>query len=243
MKKIIITTQLLLVFISGFSQNVNYGVGETTLISKENIYYEVHGKYKHPIQKEKLMKAKLLSDILDSYPSQWIKGYVSVEVSTTHNGKTTKANGKNATLTTEQKNILNTVELGDNVVINIKYTSENAVTKATENSTINYVATIIPKVEAEYMSGRIHLNEFLKTNAINKLPENAFSQSQQAVVRFTINEGGEIANVQIFKTSGDVKIDKLLLEAITNMPKWRPAENANGIKVKQEFEFSIGGGC
>ena len=24
------------------------------------------------------------------------------------------------------------------------------------------------------------------------------------------------------------------------MPKWKPAESANGMKVKQEFEFSVG---
>ena len=41
------------------------------------------------------------------------------------------------------------------------------------------------------------------------------------------------------------KTDKLLLEVINGMPKWKPAENAKGVKVKQDFEF-IGGfmvGC
>jgi len=50
---------------------------------------------------------------------------------------------------------------------------------------------------------------------------------------------------QLSKTSGDQKTDKLLLKAINKMPKWKPAENSDGIKVKQEFEFSVGncGGC
>ena len=30
------------------------------------------------------------------------------------------------------------------------------------------------------------------------------------------------------------------METINKMPKWKPAENANGLKMKQEFEFSVG---
>jgi TonB family protein len=63
-------------------------------------------------------------------------------------------------------------------------------------------------------------------------------------VEFTVNEDCEIANAQISKTSGDQETDELLLNVINQMPKWKPAENAKGRKVKQEFEFSVGNvGC
>jgi hypothetical protein len=36
----------------------------------------------------------------------------------------------------------------------------------------------------------------------------------------------------------------MLLDLIKNMPKWKPAINTNGVKVKQDFVFSVGaGGC
>ena len=88
------------------------------------------------------------------------------------------------------------------------------------------------------------MTQYLRENAINKIPETTSKQLQQVIVGFTVNEEGKIANVQISKTSGDPNTDKLLLEAINKMPKWRPAEDSKGVKVKQEFEFSVGNvGC
>ena len=60
------------------------------------------------------------------------------------------------------------------------------------------------------------------------------------MVRFTVDEQGEIANPQIAVSSEDALTDQLLLEAITSMPKWKLAESANGMKVKLEFAFSVG---
>ena len=68
----------------------------------------------------------------------------------------------------------------------------------------------------------------------------------QAIVSFTVNEDGKIADAIVSKSSGDAATDKLLLKAINKMPKWKPAETADGTKVKQAFEFSVSGntkGC
>jgi TonB family protein len=85
----------------------------------------------------------------------------------------------------------------------------------------------------------------IKESAIRKISEIESNQMQPAFVKFTVNEAGVITNVRVTKISGDQKIDKLLLRANTNMPKWKPAQQANGINVKQEFELSVGnnGGC
>jgi TonB family protein len=78
---------------------------------------------------------------------------------------------------------------------------------------------------------------------IEKMPP-VSKEFQQGKVLFTVSEAGEIVNTKISKTSGDAKTDKLMIEAINKMPKWKPAENAKGIKVAQEFEFGVGrGGC
>jgi TonB family protein len=62
-------------------------------------------------------------------------------------------------------------------------------------------------------------------------------------VKFTVNEEGGIMNPKMLRTSRDSKADKLVLEAISKMPKWKPAQNSKGVKVKQEFTVPFGGGC
>jgi TonB family protein len=229
MKKIIITPLMFLVFINGFSQDLSY---------------EVHGKYVRPIKKEAIIKANYMSDIIPYYPSEWIEGYVSAEISATYDGKTVMAASANDTLSAAQKNILKTAGLGTEIVINIKYKRKNWVNDKIDIGNMNYSATLIPEIEAEYPGGNKEMTQYLKENAINKMPDTTSGQIQQAIVRFTVNEEGEIADAQIFKSSGDPLTDNLLLTVINTMPKWRPAQDSEGIKVKQEFEFSVGrGGC
>lgn len=229
MKKRILTSLLFLLFISGFSQNLSY---------------DVHGKYSHPIKKEILNKAESMSDIIPYYPEHWIMGYVSVEISATSDGKTMMAASANDRLSTEQKNILDKVDLGTDIVINITYKFKNPVTGNIDIGSSNYSATVIPEIEAEYPGGQQQMTQYLEENAINKISDTTSRHIQEAIVRFTVDEEGEIADAQIFKTSGDPKTDKLLLKVINKMPKWSPAEDLKGIKVKQEFEFSVGNvGC
>jgi TonB family protein len=62
---------------------------------------------------------------------------------------------------------------------------------------------------------------------------------QKGKVVFTINELGLVENPEISMTSGDAKIDKMLIKVLKKMPKWKPAQTAQGQKVKQKFEFSM----
>lgn len=245
MKNSLITLLLILPFLTGFSQDV--------------LNYEVRGKYSRPVKKEKLQEAKLLSDFIPGYPSSWITSYTSVEISTICDGKLMKAVSSNDVLSAEQKNILNNVNLADDIVINVKYKYANLVTGGMENNNIHISMTVVPEIEAEYVGGRQQMINYLKENVIHKISESSLSGSkessgnkqaktklfQEGIVVFTVNEEGEIVNAKIFKTSGDSKTDKLLLETINKMPKWKPAKNSKGAKVKQEFELSVrhDGGC
>ena len=88
------------------------------------------------------------------------------------------------------------------------------------------------------------MKEYLKENGIDKISEKALGIFQQALISFTVDTDGNITDAEISQTSGDPETDKVLLDALNKMPKWKPAENSKGIKVKQEFEFSVGnGGC
>jgi TonB family protein len=230
MKQRIITPLLFLLLLTGFSQDLSY---------------EVHGKYIHPVKKEKLDQANFMSDIIPYYPASWITSYVSAEILATSDGVEMTAAGINEMLTPEQKDILNSVDLGTDIVINISYKYKNPVTENLEDGRMNYKATVVPATEAEYSGGYQQMKEYIKENAINKIPGSTSEKFQTAIVEFTIDEEGEIANAQLSSTSGDQETDELLLDVINNMPKWRPAEDSNGMKVEQEFEFTVGnsGGC
>ncbi len=225
MKKIFLTPLLLLSFATSFAQDMKF---------------ELNSKLINPIKKEKLDEAKVMGDIIPGYPTNWIEGYVSVNISGTCDGKMISAKGTNEKLTAEQKNILNTADLGTNISVNIEYKTKNAISNAIELSTMHYRTTYAPDVQAEYVSGKEQMTDYLKENIITKVPEAINKQMTRAIVKFTVNESGEINNAEIGKTSGDAKTDKLLLEAINNMPKWKPAQNSNGTKVKQDFEFILG---
>ncbi len=211
-------------------------------IISQNINYELRGNYKNAIHKEKIDKAKTMADLISGYPSGWILGYVSVELTVTNNGKKNIVKSKNDVLTEEQLSLLRNACLYNELAINIQYKSKNSVTNEVEINNMKYTATLIPEVEAEFYDGKVEMSNYIKTNLINKIPE---LKNKSAKVYFTVNESGEIINTKITQTTGNTKLDNLIIEAINNMPKWKPAINAKGLKVKQEFVFNVGnfGAC
>jgi TonB family protein len=126
----------------------------------------------------------------------------------------------------------------------IKYLEENAISKISDT----YIAR--REANSKYQQ-RIASLTASGGNAIDKIYDtylwNSLSNSnqvKQGIVKFTVSEEGDIINAKITSTTGDAQIDKVLLDAIIKMPKWKPAENSKGFKVKQEFEFSVGNdGC
>ena len=198
MKLSILTSLLLLVGLSGFSQE---------------FYYAVHGKYTRPIHKEKLSNATTLSDMMPYYPSAWIDSYSSVEVSTVSNGTPMSFASDNEILNEYQKDILRTADLGSDVVINIIYKTENSATRQLMSRIINYDVTVVPEFEAEYLTGSNAMSEYLKVNAIDKIGVKMSKDFTQAIVSFTVNEDGKIADAMVSKSSGDAATDKLLLKA------------------------------
>ncbi|MBL7900430.1 MAG: energy transducer TonB [Bacteroidia bacterium] len=231
MKKSLLSFGFLLLLISGYAQELKFNV---------------HGKYTRPVHKQTLSSAKTLVDLVSGYPSSWIDEYTSVEITGTCGGKTIKAGGKNETLNAEQQKVLNTLDLCSDVVIHVKYRSKSS-SGLMEDKKINVRLTLIPDVEAEYLGGTEELNKFIKENAINKIPEATSKKITGAIVKFTVNENGQVGDLQMTRTTGDTSIDQLLMQTLSNMPNWKPAQNADGTKVKQDFEFSLNdaksGGC
>lgn len=241
MNKIIalISAVLLLNTFSSYSQS-----GFPSIGMENEMYYEVHGTYRRSVKKSQFNNAKLIRDVVSGYPSNWISSYVSVEIIGTCAGKVVKASGLNEKLTAEQIQILNTIDLAANLVVNVKYIYNDFGRNKQENNDMHVEMTVVPEIEAEFIGGEKLLINYLKLNSYSKLPTKKPSDFKGAVIKFTINESGDVINVRTTQKWGDAKTDQLLFDLISKMPKWKPAVNANGVKVKQDFVFSVGaGGC
>lgn len=229
MKKEIITSLLVLTVLSAFSQDLPF---------------EVRGAYARPVRAEKLEKATRMSDLIDGYPSSWITEYVSTGIQIVSDKEVNQAVSSSEQLTPEQVSLLKSAGLGDEVVIDITYTSRNFITNNLDERILHYTATVIPEQEAVYPGGREPMKAYLQESAIRKIPNESFKELQQVIFRFTVDEQGQVVNARITTTSGDPKTDTLLLNALNNMPKWKPAENLKGNKVTQDFELIVGNsGC
>jgi TonB family protein len=242
MKKLVLLSAAIL-----FSGLVSFAQdGTNTWYSNDNssepgdapFEYVVRARYKVPVTKQTLEKANTLSDFIAEYPGNWVSDYISVEIATTTSGRTVKAVSANGLLTTEQKNILISADHGTNIAVNVNYRTKNAATAKNETRSMNMSMTVIPEVQAEYVGGHKRSLQYME-KAVQKISETVVAPVDEVAVVFTVQETGAITDAKILRTSGNTKTDKLLLDAISNMPKWKPAENAQGVKVKQEFEFAI----
>jgi len=215
-------------------------------MNNPNLSYLVKGRYSRPITIEKIQKAKLVSDLIEGYPNNWITAYISVEISSSCKKVKVNAVSLNDVLNTEQKSMLNNADVGTDIVISVKYNTKNGITDVLEKSEMNVSLTVIPEIEATYIGGYKDMIAYLKENSNAKIAAITTKQIQFTSINFTINKNGKADNVMLIKASGIAAVDELLIESITNMPKWIPAKNSKGDVVEQEFEFSLGsmaGGC
>jgi TonB family protein len=169
-----------------------------------------------------------------------ILNFVSTEIVTKGNGKISVAKGTSNVLSPEQINVLSDVNAGTEITVNVNYRFNKTISPAEDISSLKFTAMVIPENEAECFEGHQQMRRYLKEKTIDKIFGAGLKTFPWAEVRFAINESGDITDVKLVESSGDKKTDQLLLEAIKKMPKWKPAENPNGMKLKQEFEFVIG---
>ena len=201
---------------------------------------EVHTNYPPlSITRETLTEAHTLIDLNANYPSAWVREYIVVEIETSYKGKIRKVMGKNDTLTQEQKGVMNSADPGTEISVKVQYIPENNLTH-NDKKEISFAFLVDPENAALFPGGQQQLKKYLKENVIDKVSDDSFRRYQLAVVKFTIDEDGQVSNPHIFWPSEDGKTDNLLLETISNMPNWKPAEYSNGLKVKQEFALTVG---
>lgn len=222
---------ILLAF-SGFTQEISY--------------YNIYGTQTNPysgryqlVTMDTLKDAKTLSDINGKYRPNWVAEYYSVEITTSCAGVVKKAVSKNDVLTEEQLNVLKAATADCSIEVVVDYLPNNTL-KHNPPRQLSFVLTPMPIFEAKYPGGPQALKTYLRENIMDKIPAGKTEQINLAKVQFTINELGQVADAQMVQTTTATNLDKLMLEALCDMPKWTPAKNAQGTIITQEFEFRMG---
>ncbi|HLP19227.1 MAG TPA: energy transducer TonB [Chitinophagales bacterium] len=174
--------------------------------------------------------------------------YVSVEISAMQNGKPVVAKSNSDKLTTEQKNLLSGAAMGSDVTVKIKYAykdqKEDGFGRRDKTVEGKSTLTLVPDKEAEFPGGFKQLSDYFIANVINKINDKkAVEKFQFAAVKFTINETGQVTDAKITRYSSDAQVNALIIDALSKMPAWKPAENGKGEKVKQEFSIPFNAGC
>lgn len=204
------------------------------------LLYEIKGRYERPISSSHLENANSLKELILHYPENWIEKYISTEVSITTGSEKQTAKAKDATLSTEQKNILRNAKPASKVTISVNYFTKNAVRTELDESRMEVELTVIPDKEANYPNGKKQLIDDLKSSNNKKFSDESLIDLNITSILFTIDKNGGVEDVKLAQSSGNKKVDNVLLESIWNMSRWIPAENKNGEKVKQQFEFTFG---
>lgn len=180
--------------------------------------------------------------------------YLSVNISSTHNGKTHTAHSSNDQLSLEQKRILATADLNTDITVKVKFKYKDLVNGASGNESKviegKVSITVVPETEAQFPGGYTALRDQLTKAVMSKLPSGGAAESLYAdkiarsVVKFTVDEEGKVLDASVSRTSTDSFLDVLLVDALYHLPKWKPAKNAKGQAVTQQFHFSMGSdGC
>ncbi|MES2780820.1 MAG: energy transducer TonB [Bacteroidota bacterium] len=255
MKKTIITLLSMLFCIPGFPQNTTFEYG---------------GRITPSAKQEKLPEATFISDLAPQlwermllpskerfelhlrrssegyYSYNTLIDYVSVSISATNKGKVLTAQGISDKLTSAQKSLLHSVDPGTDINIHISFRYKISANDTNGSRIINgeLTVTAVPETEAEFPGGYKQFGTYLTETFFAKITNPlSIEKIQQAIIDFTINEKGEVVDAHLFRISNDKETDRLLLEAIRNMPNWKPATNSKGIKVKQQFRIPLSAGC
>ena len=229
------------------------------LYSSQNVYEIMPEFYKHIALSYKdrdildnMIKSKYPEGyffypyISYTYPKDDISNLLDIEsfeIKATNYNKTVSEKAYGVQLSDEQKNILKKVPFGENINIHITFKYKNPKYRNIYFSG-DYTVTVVPMLEATYPGGNEKIADFYKSKVINKLSQKVEKQIiWNASVKFVVDETRKVTNPKMEYSTSDAKLDKIVLEATNNMPKWQPAKNAIGKNVKQEIIVRFGGGC
>lgn len=171
-----------------------------------------------------------------------IVNVIRTEVSAVSNGNKQLAVSGSQELSIEQKQLLTTADLSSNIELTVCFRLKNEGPE--KPIKVGRVAiAVVPEQEAQYRTGEFdevasYLSNYVAAHYTSPTLEKLMKRISLV---FTVTEDGSLTNIKIRYTTEDTKVDKLLIEAAQQMPKWKPARDAKGIPVRQTIYFTRSG--
>lgn len=211
-------------------------------------------RYTQTITCEKLLQVKNLGDLIEGYPLDYYRtiiDYISVDITARVNGNENHSEGNSDILTKKQLDLINQSNLGCIIDVKIKFqykdSSNDLLGGGTKIKNMHLQTSLLPDKEAEFPGGKEAITNYFIVNYLKQICDSSTCKIiPYCSVNFTINESGEIENIHLIRSSNNNLLDNKIINVIQNMPSWKPAENNNGQKVKEQFTISLPfrkGGC
>ena len=210
------------------------------MAQNNGLHYEVNRVYPYlSVSKEQLKAANSIAEFNPHFKPSWIRAYESVTVFTVIQGKMQQSVSTSDVLTPAQKDNLNRMDAGTEISVVVRYLPENTL-QHNDIQVFDFTFSINPDQEASFAGGQEALMQYLQKTAIQAIPANQFQGFDMAAVKFTVSQTGDIVEVNLFQPTKSAEMDQILLEAIRQMPTWKPATYADGTTVPQEFALTLG---
>ena len=182
---------------------------------------------------------KTFTEIDRHFKSEWVHEFLSVEVLIIKSGNPHILKAKDDNITDDLRQAIVNADSGSAIKVSYEYISENTI----DNNNVHrdgFSFTMLPDNDASFPGGVLNMNEYLDEAGVNTIQKKDIDIYNLAAVKFTVTESGHIENAHIANKSNNKEVDKLLLNAICNMPSWTPASYNDGVTVAQEYVLSAG---
>lgn len=148
-------------------------------------------------------------------------------------------------LTTAHKENLLAADLGSLFYIRIKFRHKYTATASLDDIQIGvYTGIIMPTKQAKFPGGNEAITDYMRKAVFDKLPKamKEYDKLPRAV-NFKVSETVLIESINFKASSESAEVERLIYKALSEMPKWIPAENSKGEKVSQQINIPFTRGC
>lgn len=205
------------------------------------VFYDVASRFIWTITLEDLDKAKSIRDVVPKDALGTVISYDEVKVSLFDEDDNKNVIGKEGNFNSGQLGLLESLNYSSNFYVHAYYQKRNEITGEVQDEYLVYYITVVPKYEAEYLTGSENLLDYIKMNCKKHESEIEEGELKPGKVMFMVNKSGDVDNVRLMSSSGNLGLDTEIQKIINELPnEWRPARNGEGKKVSQELTISFG---
>ncbi len=193
----------------------------------------------HSIIRNDISRVKTITDLDSTFKTSWISEYEWMKVIATVHGHQVSTQSNNDTLTIEQLELIQQADLGTDIKVWVYYLPENNLID-NERKYLDFVFEVLPEKDAEFPHGEAQLQQYIDNHISQNIPCGTFVNYDLAIVHFQIDTAGKICELLIDQSSKDQKTDQMILDMLSNMPTWTPAEYHDGTLANQDQVLLVG---